>query len=136
VIASADIVVVGSGAFGASAAYHLARRGARLAVLERSRLASQTSPRAARGSPPLSTLPLTRAGAARAPQPHPSTRLLPASPGRRRTARGQSAITVPTLAFAPVKRAVPVSGWGVRRGRPHVAHPGRTVREGTNRVQR
>jgi glycine/D-amino acid oxidase-like deaminating enzyme len=47
VIASADVVVVGSGAFGASAAYHLARRGARVAVLERSRLASQTSPRAA-----------------------------------------------------------------------------------------
>jgi glycine/D-amino acid oxidase-like deaminating enzyme len=47
VIASADVVVVGSGAFGASAAYHLAVRGARVAVLERSRLASQTSPRAA-----------------------------------------------------------------------------------------
>jgi glycine/D-amino acid oxidase-like deaminating enzyme len=45
---SADVVVVGSGAFGASAAYHLARRGARVAVLERaSRVASQTSPRAA-----------------------------------------------------------------------------------------
>jgi glycine/D-amino acid oxidase-like deaminating enzyme len=47
VIASADVVVVGSGAFGASAAYHLARRGARVAVLERAALASQTSPRAA-----------------------------------------------------------------------------------------
>jgi glycine/D-amino acid oxidase-like deaminating enzyme len=47
VIASADAVVVGSGAFGASAAYHLARRGVRVALLERSRLASQTSPRAA-----------------------------------------------------------------------------------------
>src|SRR5262245_62266802 len=46
-IASADVVVSGSGAFGASAAYHLARRGARVAVLERTRLASQTSPRAA-----------------------------------------------------------------------------------------
>jgi glycine/D-amino acid oxidase-like deaminating enzyme len=46
-IAWADVVVVGSGAFGASAAYHLARRGVRVAVLERSRLASQTSPRAA-----------------------------------------------------------------------------------------
>ena len=44
---SADVVVVGSGAFGASAAYHLARRGARVVVLERSGLASQTSPRAA-----------------------------------------------------------------------------------------
>jgi glycine/D-amino acid oxidase-like deaminating enzyme len=47
VIASADVVVIGSGAFGASAAYHLARRGARVAVLERAGLASQTSPRAA-----------------------------------------------------------------------------------------
>jgi glycine/D-amino acid oxidase-like deaminating enzyme len=47
VIATADVVVVGSGAFGASAAYHLARRGLRVAVLERAALASQTSPRAA-----------------------------------------------------------------------------------------
>jgi glycine/D-amino acid oxidase-like deaminating enzyme len=47
VIASADAVVVGSGAFGASVAYHLARRGVRVAVLERAALASQTSPRAA-----------------------------------------------------------------------------------------
>ena len=46
-IASADVVVIGSGAFGASAAYHLARRGVRVAVLERARLASQTAPRAA-----------------------------------------------------------------------------------------
>src|SRR2546428_12873029 len=46
-IATADAVVVGSGAFGASVAYHLARRGVRVAVLERSGLASQTSPRAA-----------------------------------------------------------------------------------------
>jgi glycine/D-amino acid oxidase-like deaminating enzyme len=47
VISAADVVVVGSGAFGASAAYHLARRGVRVAVLERAALASQTSPRAA-----------------------------------------------------------------------------------------
>ena len=46
-ISSADVVVIGSGAFGASAAYHLARRGVRVAVLERAALASQTSPRAA-----------------------------------------------------------------------------------------
>ena len=46
-IASADVVVVGSGAFGASAAYHLVRRGVRVAVLERAALSSQTSPRAA-----------------------------------------------------------------------------------------
>ena len=37
---------------------------------------------------------------------------------------------MPTPAFAPVKRAVPVSGWGgVRRGRRHSVHPGRTARE-------
>src|SRR5439155_12761824 len=44
---SAEVVVIGSGAFGASAAYHLGRRGVKVAVLERSALASQTSPRAA-----------------------------------------------------------------------------------------
>jgi len=46
-ISTADVVVVGSGAFGASVAYHLARRGVCVAMLERSALASQTSPRAA-----------------------------------------------------------------------------------------
>ena len=46
-IDSADVVVVGSGAFGASVAYHLAKRGVRVVVLERAALASQTSPRAA-----------------------------------------------------------------------------------------
>lgn len=61
-IDTADVVVVGSGAFGASAAYHLARRGLRVAVLERAALASQTSPRAAgltsqvRATPALTTL--------------------------------------------------------------------------------
>lgn len=34
-VPSADVVVIGSGAFGASAAYHMARRGLRVAVLER-----------------------------------------------------------------------------------------------------
>src|SRR5207249_603576 len=47
VIGAADAVIVGSGAFGSSVAYHLARHGLRVALLERSRLASQTSPRAA-----------------------------------------------------------------------------------------
>lgn len=46
-IDASDAVVVGSGAFGSSVAYHLARHGLRVAVLDRSRLASQTSPRAA-----------------------------------------------------------------------------------------
>src|SRR5437762_7280613 len=59
---AADVVVVGSAAFGASAAYHLARLGAHVAVLERAGLASQTSPRAAgltsqvRASPALTRL--------------------------------------------------------------------------------
>jgi glycine/D-amino acid oxidase-like deaminating enzyme len=44
----AEIVVIGSGAFGSSTAYHLARRGARkVLLLERYALGSQTSPRAA-----------------------------------------------------------------------------------------
>jgi glycine/D-amino acid oxidase-like deaminating enzyme len=46
-IRSTEVVIVGSGAFGASVAYHLAKRGVRVAVLERAALASQTSPRAA-----------------------------------------------------------------------------------------
>lgn len=44
----ARVVIIGSGGFGASAAYHLARRGARDVVLvDRYELGSQTSPRAA-----------------------------------------------------------------------------------------
>src|SRR5881409_3719756 len=46
-IDAADAVVVGSGAFGSSVAYHLARHGLQVALLDRSLLASQTSPRAA-----------------------------------------------------------------------------------------
>ena len=46
-IDAADAVVIGSGAFGSSVAYHLARHGLRVALLERSKLGSQTSPRAA-----------------------------------------------------------------------------------------
>ncbi len=37
---SADAVVIGSGAFGVSAAHDLARRGVKVAVLERSARAS------------------------------------------------------------------------------------------------
>ncbi len=46
-IRTADVVVVGAGALGASAAYHLARLGARVVLLDRAAPGSQTSPRAA-----------------------------------------------------------------------------------------
>src|SRR5215471_10097213 len=46
-IVEADAVVIGAGAFGASIAYHLAKRGRRVALIERYGVASQTSPRAA-----------------------------------------------------------------------------------------
>jgi glycine/D-amino acid oxidase-like deaminating enzyme len=46
-VAQADVVVIGAGAFGCSAAYHLARRGLSVALLDRYAPASQTSPRAA-----------------------------------------------------------------------------------------
>src|SRR3982074_1311395 len=46
-IHEADAVVIGAGAFGASIAFHLAKRGQRVALLERHAVASQTSPRAA-----------------------------------------------------------------------------------------
>jgi glycine/D-amino acid oxidase-like deaminating enzyme len=57
-ITSADVVVIGSGAFGASAAYHLARRGVKVAVLERATLVSRPPP-----APPAS-----RARSARRPR--------------------------------------------------------------------
>jgi glycine/D-amino acid oxidase-like deaminating enzyme len=43
----ADAVVIGAGAFGASTAFHLARLGRRVVLLDRHEPASQTSPRAA-----------------------------------------------------------------------------------------
>ncbi len=46
-IHEADAVVIGAGALGASAAYHLAQQGKRVALLDRHAIASQTSPRAA-----------------------------------------------------------------------------------------
>jgi glycine/D-amino acid oxidase-like deaminating enzyme len=42
-----DVVVIGSGALGASTAFHLAKAGLSVALLDRAELASQTSPRAA-----------------------------------------------------------------------------------------
>jgi 4-methylaminobutanoate oxidase (formaldehyde-forming) len=42
-----DAVVIGSGAFGSSTAYHLTRRGLKVALVDQHALGSQTSPRAA-----------------------------------------------------------------------------------------
>jgi glycine/D-amino acid oxidase-like deaminating enzyme len=47
VIREADAVVVGAGSFGASIAYHLAKLGRRVALVDKHDLVSQTSPRAA-----------------------------------------------------------------------------------------
>jgi glycine/D-amino acid oxidase-like deaminating enzyme len=47
VIKEVDAVVIGAGALGASTAYHLARLGKRVALLDQHDLVSQTSPRAA-----------------------------------------------------------------------------------------
>lgn len=44
---AAGVVVIGAGAFGAATAYHLARRGADVVVLDQHAPGSQTSPRAA-----------------------------------------------------------------------------------------
>lgn len=44
---TADVVVIGSGGFGAAAAWQLARRGLGVALVDRHAIASQTSPRAA-----------------------------------------------------------------------------------------
>jgi 4-methylaminobutanoate oxidase (formaldehyde-forming) len=44
---TAAVVVIGSGAFGASTAYHLARRGSDVVLVDQHALGSQTSPRAA-----------------------------------------------------------------------------------------
>jgi len=46
-IDQADVVVIGAGALGASTAYHLAKSGRSVALLDQAALASQTSPRAA-----------------------------------------------------------------------------------------
>lgn len=51
VIDSAEVVVIGSGAFGSSVAFHLLQRGMReVALLDRHAIGSQTSPRAAGNS--------------------------------------------------------------------------------------
>jgi glycine/D-amino acid oxidase-like deaminating enzyme len=47
VVQDADVVVIGAGAFGASTAFHLAKLGRRVILVDRHEPASQTSPRAA-----------------------------------------------------------------------------------------
>lgn len=46
-ITNADAVVIGAGSFGATTAYHLARRGKRVVLLDAHEVVTQTSPRAA-----------------------------------------------------------------------------------------
>jgi glycine/D-amino acid oxidase-like deaminating enzyme len=46
-IDKADVVVIGSGALGASTAFHVAKMGRHVALVDKAALASQTSPRAA-----------------------------------------------------------------------------------------
>ena len=57
VASSADAVVIGSGAFGASTAYHLAKRGFKVTLVDQHALGSQTSPRAAGLTSKADTLP-------------------------------------------------------------------------------
>jgi 4-methylaminobutanoate oxidase (formaldehyde-forming) len=55
---TATAVVVGSGAFGAATAYHLARRGVDVVLLDQHALGSQTSPRAAGLTAQAASLPV------------------------------------------------------------------------------
>src|SRR5258708_20871669 len=54
---TADAVVIGSGAFGSSTAYHLTRRGFKVTLVDQHALGSQTSPRAAGLTSKADTLP-------------------------------------------------------------------------------
>jgi len=54
---SADAIVIGAGAFGASTAYHLARRGLKTTLVDQHALGSQTSPRAAGLTSKADTMP-------------------------------------------------------------------------------
>src|SRR5262245_9020482 len=55
--ATTDAVVIGSGAFGSSTAYHLAQRGLRVTLVDQHALGSQTSPRAAGLTSKADTMP-------------------------------------------------------------------------------
>src|SRR5712671_654591 len=54
---TADAVVIGSGAFGSSTAYHLTLRGLKVALVDQHALGSQTSPRAAGLTSKADTMP-------------------------------------------------------------------------------
>jgi 4-methylaminobutanoate oxidase (formaldehyde-forming) len=56
-LGTADAVVIGSGAFGSSTAYHLTRRGLKVALVDQHALGSQTSPRAAGLTSKADTMP-------------------------------------------------------------------------------
>jgi glycine/D-amino acid oxidase-like deaminating enzyme len=58
VASTTDAVVIGSGAFGAATAYHLAKRGLKVTLVDQHALGSQTSPRAAGLTSKADTLPI------------------------------------------------------------------------------
>ena len=82
-VKDADVVVIGSGGFGAATAYFLMRDGGRrVALLDRHALASQTSPRAAGNAAMLRSTDLM-SGSRGAPSSGSSgSRRTPGSPSR------------------------------------------------------
>jgi glycine/D-amino acid oxidase-like deaminating enzyme len=117
VIVTADDVVVGSGAFGASAAYHLARRGLQVAVLDRSGLASQTSPRAAgltsqvRATPALTKLAQRAVTKLAAFTDETGEPLRFTQSGALRIARGRAAgVPIDLVSIAEAPRRLPILG--------------------------
>src|SRR6202795_5327406 len=57
VASTTDAVVIGSAAFGAATAYHLAKRGLKVTLVDQHALGSQTSPRAAGLTSKADTMP-------------------------------------------------------------------------------
>ena len=76
----------------------------------------------------LDAAPATRRRRPLGPNAAPLRPLLDREPVAAQDGSGQRGIAVLTLAFAPVTRAIPVSGWGPQR-RPHFAHPQCAARE-------